>query len=510
MPPLRKVLIRADASPDIGLGHVMRSLALARALAAKRREVVFASRAATGIAQQLIEAAGFPHRQLSADLRESVDAEGTLAAAKAEGAGMVVVDHYGAGAEWYRRVGTELPLAVIDDFGDPAAAEHAALVLNQSPAADASIYRDKPLLLCGARYAMLRDSIVDLRIRRKARGCDSDTGRVLVTYGGADPRGMTPRIVEALRGLAAIRKLVVVTGPAYRQREAMAALVSEIPGAEYRHAVPDLTTYLVDADVAVTAGGTTLHEAMCIGVPCVVIEAASNQHGQIVEHAQAGAIKALGPVDRFEAAALRAAVEELLADPAARSRMAHEARTIVDGYGAQRVAEGLLNSLRRDVPILHSTPGIQMRPASMDDAELLLNWRNDPLTRLMSLSADEVTLEEHLRWLEGTLKRTDRELLIGEFQGEAVGLGRHDYFGQNDSLLNINMNSLARGRGFAVGLLGAAMRWPAAKRGPTLIHGHVFPENSASQRMVQQNGMARHGYVKVRGGWAVHWTRLMK
>ncbi|MDB5888528.1 MAG: GCN5-like N-acetyltransferase, partial [Rhodocyclales bacterium] len=55
---------------------------------------------------------------------------------------------------------------------------------------------------------------------------------------------------------------------------------------------------------------------------------------------------------------------------------------------------------------------IVLRPATLQDAALLLDWRNDPLTRLSSHSADEIPLDEHLAWLNRILGDPLRQLLI--------------------------------------------------------------------------------------------------
>jgi len=48
---------------------------------------------------------------------------------------------------------------------------------------------------------------------------------------------------------------------------------------------------------------------------------------------------------------------------------------------------------------------MNIRLATRDDAQLLLAWRNDPLTRAMSKSMDEVQWDEHVRWLNSRLIR---------------------------------------------------------------------------------------------------------
>lgn len=44
-----------------------------------------------------------------------------------------------------------------------------------------------------------------------------------------------------------------------------------------------------------------------------------------------------------------------------------------------------------------------LRPANRDDAEIVLEWRNDKQTRENSFSKDVIDLDTHLKWFEGKL-----------------------------------------------------------------------------------------------------------
>lgn len=69
---------------------------------------------------------------------------------------------------------------------------------------------------------------------------------------------------------------------------------------------------------------------------------------------------------------------------------------------------------------------IKLRRATIDDAEILLEWRNDPETRKVSMNMDIVKWDEHITWLTGVLANPDRELYIAELNGVPVGTIRND------------------------------------------------------------------------------------
>ena len=56
----------------------------------------------------------------------------------------------------------------------------------------------------------------------------------------------------------------------------------------------------------------------------------------------------------------------------------------------------------------------RLRPATLEDAQCLFRWRNDPLTRAQSLQQQPVEWEAHLKWLQASLQNPDRQLYIAE------------------------------------------------------------------------------------------------
>ena len=60
------------------------------------------------------------------------------------------------------------------------------------------------------------------------------------------------------------------------------------------------------------------------------------------------------------------------------------------------------------------TERVRLRPATLEDAQCLFRWRNDPLTRAQSLQQQPVEWEAHLQWLQASLQNPDRQLYIAE------------------------------------------------------------------------------------------------
>jgi RimJ/RimL family protein N-acetyltransferase len=88
----------------------------------------------------------------------------------------------------------------------------------------------------------------------------------------------------------------------------------------------------------------------------------------------------------------------------------------------------------------------------MDDAAVLLAWRNDLRTRAMSVQSSTVLWKDHLRWLEQRLSKGGPGIMIAEIDGEPVGTVRLD----EPDLISYTVAPAWRGRGVAASMLEAA------------------------------------------------------
>lgn len=126
---------------------------------------------------------------------------------------------------------------------------------------------------------------------------------------------------------------------------------------------------------------------------------------------------------------------------------------------------------------------LTLRPAMIDDAGLLLAWRNDPQTRQGSLTPGEVALAGHLAWLQAAIDSPDRQLMVAELDGDPVGTVRADREGEGWKL-SWTVAPAARGRGLAsrmVRKLAEGLREP--------LHAEVKRDNPASSKVALAAGL---------------------
>lgn len=491
------VLIRCDASPEIGTGHVMRCLALADRLAAAGALPVFVARRMFPNLAERIAAAGFrlamlpevpsdngdragviPHADwLAASWRDDVDA--TLAVAAETAARWVVVDHYGVDRMWQAaaRAGG-LRVAALDDLADRA--HDADLLIDPSLADDphgryAGLLPEGRQRLLGPRYTILRQEFAEPP-ERGAERADAPLA-YLLAFGGVDAAGMSLRALAALEAEARPSDMVdVVVGGQNADR---AEIERRAAGQGWSvHVDSDaMGALMAKADIAIGAGGHMLWERAAMRLPTVAVIVAENQRDQVNGAAARGLVLGLDAATA-STADIRAAIASLARDDAARSRMV-AACAAVDGAGADRIARRIAG------------PEIVMRPAADADCERLHAWRNHPRIRAVSREAGEIDLEGHRRWFAGVLADQERTLLIGEDAAGPVGVVRFDRDG-SEAEVSIYLTPERLGGGFGANLLLAGEAWFRQNNSDIRrIVAEVLPGNAASEELFLSCGYDR-------------------
>lgn len=120
---------------------------------------------------------------------------------------------------------------------------------------------------------------------------------------------------------------------------------------------------------------------------------------------------------------------------------------------------------------------ITLRPATMNDAQCLFDWRNDPLTRANSVNSDPVEWSGHVAWLERRLSRDEPGLFVAVEGDELVGTVRID-----DDEISYTVSPDHRGRGLATAMLMLAYEAFGQKI------AKIKPENRASIRAAEKAG----------------------
>ena len=362
------VVFRADASLQIGTGHVMRCLTLADALAAKGADCQFICRAHEGNLIEFIRSKGYLTHALPAvshggshasashveasshDLAHShwlgatqaQDAEVCSTLLSAKRPDWLIVDHYALDTVWEAALAPYYHhLMVIDDLADR---KHICdVLLDQTFGREAADYR--PLvpagsrLLCGSQYALLRPEFAAIRPYSLQRRAGPFMRELLVTMGGVDKDNATGQVLQALRtcSLPEDCRITVVMGATAPWLGEVRNLAQEMPWpTRVLVGVSDMAQLMADSDLAIGAAGATSWERCCLGLPTIMLVLAANQLKVARGLEMAGAAR-LVDLSQLATAKLRDLLVPLIEDPTQLHCMSECASTVVNGEGVDEV-----------------------------------------------------------------------------------------------------------------------------------------------------------------------------
>ncbi len=342
--PDTRLLIRADASPEIGTGHVIRCLSLAEAHRARGGTVTFLSLPSTKPLEERIVSAGAEVRYLTTERGSQGDAAETLKTATEIKAAAVILDGYCFEDAYQTTISNSgLRSLVMDDYGH-AKRYSSNLILNQNLGADPRLYAERSpstQVLLGPAYALLRP---DFAAASKLRTFPAMASKILVTLGGSDPDNSTSVV---LRGLLKLKRknldVTVLVGGENQHGAAIEEIVTTAPfPIRVKRDVRNMPELMAWADIAITASGTTTWELLCMGVPFACGTIAANQEGIAASIARAELAVVMGRYGDLSPALIAENVQSLLSSADLRKTLSERGRTVVDGKGSGRVLDALL------------------------------------------------------------------------------------------------------------------------------------------------------------------------
>jgi UDP-2,4-diacetamido-2,4,6-trideoxy-beta-L-altropyranose hydrolase len=485
------VVIRADASEILGAGHVMRCLTLADAIKAKNAQVAFICQELPGHLCGLIEANGYPVHRLAPGREDhqsikSIDWQSDAAKTKAILKSIdgeiewLVVDHYGLDKKWESEVACCVnQIMVIDDLANRPHQCNILLDQNYFAVEERPTQRYVGLVpedcetLLGPKYALLRDEFPGA----VGKIHQAKTRRVLVSLGGSDSHNVTSRVISALEGVdAETLKVDVVVGQSNPLRDEIEKKCNLLANFNFHCQVSNMATLIANADLVIGAGGITTWERCCLGVPSLVITIADNQVRSTEALAKDGYVIYLGDQAGISTENLQATINCVLNNDALRNYMGRRSQSLVDGQGAARV-----------INTLFSKP-ISLRAATSEDSEKVFTWRNEPEVRRVSMNPAEIDRDSHELWFQQKLKDPDAAFLIGEAEGEPVGVLRYEMKGEL-ATVSIYLAPDKRGQGFGSKILAAGKQW-LQKHQPHVktIEAQILHQNKSSWSVFQKSG----------------------
>lgn len=335
-----RVGFRCDAGPSIGVGHVMRCLALAEELASREIEpIFFADVKSVPWAREQLAARGFAVNEPPSRAEEHVD-QFTRCAVDA-----VVFDSYHLSADVYR-AGREVGLTTMAIVDGPLQSAEADLFLDQNIGSEHDDVRlpEGSVRLAGLSYALLRDEVLAHRPSEPPTVNAVDAPRVLVVFGGTDAVGAGPVVLGVLAATRRPFHADVVTPSDELRAKAAAVELSDGQTVTTTGPTNRLAELVRAADLVVSAAGSSTWELLSLGACAALVCVADNQLTGYQRLVDAGLVVGLGSLrDLTDPEQSQTEVlSTLLTDHDRRQLLARAAWRSIDGRGRIRVADELL------------------------------------------------------------------------------------------------------------------------------------------------------------------------
>lgn len=367
-----KAVFRVDSSDTIGVGHISRCKSLARKLRTKGWEILFVHRRQVGDSfyelskefsvapiriptnnNLLLSKKNRPIGKSEIIEHELRDAEETKSGIKDFNTDWLVVDHYLLGYQWEQLLRREVRnILTIEDLHDR---DHFCDVLvNPKPInthLEATIKCSVPKrcrVILGPKYALIDDvySLKNEALSIKS----SPIKHIFSFFGGVDAPDLTTRTIESISSdkLTNVH-LDVVVGPnnpnidrirRYIKNRGNIALFQNLSANEMK-------SLIQKSDLAIGGAGVNAWERCCLGVPSLVVSLEKHQHEIAIELEKLGVVIYLGHHYGLTSHDIRIAVIDLINSPSRLSDISKKCSRLVDGLGAERIANIMLESTGR-------------------------------------------------------------------------------------------------------------------------------------------------------------------
>jgi len=194
----------------------------------------------------------------------------------------------------------------------------------------------------GAQYVVVDETY--LKAREKCQVLKHQPPyHILVTMGGSDPRQLTYQVVNSLRCRSQPIDIKVVIGPAFTSDPRLGDMEQENDARLHFIRGQDNLAFLMDdSHIAITAMGTTLYELAAVGVPAIVIANCDEDRRDLELYKKLGMNLPLGFYQDITSLQIQNAVSQLIQDATTWQSMRDKGWQLIDGHGARRIVECLL------------------------------------------------------------------------------------------------------------------------------------------------------------------------
>lgn len=207
-------------------------------------------------------------------------------------------------------------------------------------------FKGAPCLYAGADYLSISPKFRENRNKKKFNG---NIKELTVSMGGADRTGTTLKLIDVLaQWRKDVRKNIIIGG-CLKLSSSTKRKLSVLVKMNFRiyNNIDNAAHLFMRSDVVFTAGGDTLYELACIGVPAIVLHEDEHERENGLAFQRQGFGIHLGKGSATSAKKIMSALDKF-DDPSSREKHSLKGRRIVDGKGAGRILDIVKTLIQKD------------------------------------------------------------------------------------------------------------------------------------------------------------------
>lgn len=332
----KKIYFRVDMNSQIATGHMMRCLSIADEVREQGGKAVFII--SDENACNLLDERGFEYIVLNTQWNKMEDELPILKKIIDEhNIERLVIDSYYASEKYLEAVSSLTKTLYIDDLNRKDL--RVGAVLAYAVYADKNFYKNYYLknnteILIGADYTPLRRVFMDVPDKEIRQNIEN----VLILSGGSDPYDTVSRCIDVMLDND-VKDIVAVCGRYSGRAEIIKDTYKDQHRVHVLDHVDNLEKYMQQADLCISAAGTTLYELCACGTPTLSYILADNQIDNAIGFGKKGIIPCLGDVRKDD---ITNSINENLnkiKSENIRKELSGKMKTVVDGKGCIRIID---------------------------------------------------------------------------------------------------------------------------------------------------------------------------
>ncbi|MFZ0035311.1 MAG: glycosyltransferase [Sedimentisphaerales bacterium] len=251
---------------------------------------------------------------------------------------IVFIDSYLADYDLYKKISDAAGVGVY--FDDNIRIEYPkGFVVNGAVFAERMPYPETNSVryLLGTQYSPIRREFWDV----PEKSIHNTLETAVITFGGADIRNLTPKILKLLQDNYPELLIKVIVGRGFQNIAEIEEYEDNNTKLIYCPNAAEMRDIMFWSDVAISSGGQTSYELARVGVPTIGICVADNQLQNLKGWQEAGFLKYMCWYNNED---MKERLESSLKELACidvRAKMSQAGSTLVDGKGPSRIVSAL-------------------------------------------------------------------------------------------------------------------------------------------------------------------------